>query len=241
MRTLVVEDDPTARHLLTKVLRGFGHEVTACPDAEAAWETYQAAHYELLVVDWVLPGMDGLELCRRVRGSPGGDRSVILVVTVRDAAEDLEAVLAAGADDFLAKPIDVGLLKVRLAIAEQGARVRARQKEVEEALLRSEQRYRRLTGAVTDYIFTVRVEDGRTVETQHSTACEAVTGYATEDFAANPYLWIHMVHDDDRDAVRDQAARVLAGDLDPGRHLPRVADPERCGAEERPGKDTLRR
>ncbi len=81
----------------------------------------------------------------------------------------------------------------------------------EEALRRSKERYRRITGAVTDYIFTVRIENGQPVETVHGPACVAVTGYIPEEFASDPYLWIRMVHEEDRRSVEEQAARVLLG------------------------------
>ncbi len=81
----------------------------------------------------------------------------------------------------------------------------------EEALQRSKERYRRITGAVTDYIFTVRIENGQPVETVHGPACVAVTGYTPEEFASDSYLWIRMVHEEDRRSVEEQAARVLSG------------------------------
>ncbi len=92
-------------------------------------------------------------------------------------------------------------------------------KRTQEALLASEERYRRITQAVTDYIYTVRVEDGRPVETTHGAGCVAVTGYASEEFAADAYLWIRMVVDKDRAAIQEQARRVLAGeDVPPVEH-----------------------
>jgi PAS domain S-box-containing protein len=84
-------------------------------------------------------------------------------------------------------------------------------RRVEQALHQSEERYRRITEAVTDYIFTVRIEDGHPVETVHSPACVAVTGYTPEDFAADPHLWLRMVHEEDREAVQDRIAQVLLG------------------------------
>ncbi|HUT92424.1 MAG TPA: ATP-binding protein [Thermoguttaceae bacterium] len=81
----------------------------------------------------------------------------------------------------------------------------------EEWLRQSEERYRRITSAVTDYVFTVRVEGGQPVETIHGPACVGVTGYSPEEFAANPGLWIQMVPEDDRDKVRKQASCVLSG------------------------------
>jgi PAS domain S-box-containing protein len=86
----------------------------------------------------------------------------------------------------------------------------AERKRVEEAVRESEERYRRITEAVTDYIFTVRIEDGHPVETVHGPACVAVTGYTPEDFASDPFLWIRMVHEADRQSVQKQAGGVLS-------------------------------
>jgi PAS domain S-box-containing protein len=84
-------------------------------------------------------------------------------------------------------------------------------KLAEEALLESEERYRRLTEAMTDYIYTVKTEEGRPVETVHGPACLRITGYTPDDFKVNPYLWIDMVHEEDRRAVEQQAADILSG------------------------------
>ena len=99
MKTLLVDDTKDIRRLIEHVLRRRGHEVTACEDAEAAWEACQGQTFPLIVLDWLLPGMDGLQLCRQIRSLPDGDRSVILVVTARDQPADLDAALSAGASD----------------------------------------------------------------------------------------------------------------------------------------------
>ena len=76
----------------------------------------------------------------------------------------------------------------------------------------SEGRYKRLLESVTDYIYTVQVEDGRPVATAHGLGCAAVTGYTSEDYHADPYLWHRMVYAQDRDIVTEHAARVIAGE-----------------------------
>jgi diguanylate cyclase (GGDEF)-like protein/PAS domain S-box-containing protein len=119
LHVLLVEDDPEMLALLKSALEMRGHIVTACGDGESAWLAYQKRHYPLLILDWLLPGMDGLELCRKVRSHPSASASLVLVITVRTQPGDLEQVLAAGADDYLAKPVDLQLLGVRLTIAEQ--------------------------------------------------------------------------------------------------------------------------
>ena len=81
--------------------------------------------------------------------------------------------------------------------------------QTKEALRKNEDRYRRITEAVTDYVFKVRIEDGHPVETIHGTGCVVVTGYTPEDFVLDPYLWILMVAGEDRAVVHEQARCVL--------------------------------
>lgn len=85
----------------------------------------------------------------------------------------------------------------------------AERKRSEETLLESERRFRRITEGLTDYLYTVHVQDGRVVQTTHSPACVAVTGYTAEEFARDPYLWINMVLPEDQGMVRQQAREVL--------------------------------
>ena len=87
------------------------------------------------------------------------------------------------------------------------------------ALSESEKRYRRITEAITDYIFTVKVADGHPAETHHGPTCEAVTGYTAEEFNADPFLWIRMVPAEDQDIIRAQASETLSGhDPEPIEH-----------------------
>jgi PAS domain S-box-containing protein len=82
-------------------------------------------------------------------------------------------------------------------------------------LLKSEERFRRITERLTDYLYTVIVEDGRAVQTTHSPACAAVTGYTAEEFASDPFLWINMVVPEDRELVLEQVRQTLAGKMTP--------------------------
>jgi PAS domain S-box-containing protein len=89
----------------------------------------------------------------------------------------------------------------------------------EKSLQESENRYRRITEAVTDYIFTVQVKDGQPHDTVHGSACEAVTGYTADEFHTDPYLWIHMVPEEDRNIIREQIGRILSKQIpDPIEH-----------------------
>jgi len=90
-----------------------------------------------------------------------------------------------------------------------------KRKKLDRDLKESEERYRRITSTITDYIFTVVFEDGRAVRTVHSPACEVITGYTPGDFEADPYLWLTMVHEDDRAMVIEHVNGVLLGSDSP--------------------------
>lgn len=129
MRTLVVDDSSSMRGLLRELLRERNYEVTAVATAEEALKAHFERPFQLMLVDWTLPGMSGLTLCRTVRGSPGGEDVVILVITGRNRAEDLSAALDAGASDYLSKPVDPDILGTRLLIAERAISEAARRAE----------------------------------------------------------------------------------------------------------------
>jgi PAS domain S-box-containing protein len=84
-------------------------------------------------------------------------------------------------------------------------------KKAEQALKLSEERFKSLVDSVTDYIYTVRIENGGAVSTTHGPGCVGVTGYTSEEYASDPYLWYRMVHHDDRDIVTDQAGKAISG------------------------------
>ena len=121
MDVLLVEPEPAMSALLQSVLESRGHAVTAVADGESGWESYQSRHFSMVILEWLLPEMDGLEVCRKIRSSPKGEDSLILVITLRTNPGDLKQILAAGADDYLAQPVDRLLLNIRLEIAEQRA------------------------------------------------------------------------------------------------------------------------
>jgi two-component system response regulator MprA len=111
-RILVVDDEPAVRTSLDRALRLAGYDVALAEDGEAALDALAAARQDAVVLDVAMPGVDGLEVCRRMRA--GGDRTAVLMLTARDAVDDRVAGLDAGADDYLVKPFALRELKARL-------------------------------------------------------------------------------------------------------------------------------
>jgi len=144
VNALVVEDNPGIREIVADLLQRRGHAVTAFGDAEAAWDWLQGAPVDLAVLDWGLPGMDGLELCRRLRAKPDGDRAVAVMLTGRAEPDDLDEVVAAGADDYISKPFRLEDLDVRVAFGERQVPVHGAQADAKARLRASEQLHREL-------------------------------------------------------------------------------------------------
>lgn len=120
MRILAVDDDPLTLASLEHRLLGEGHEVRTFGDGEAAWAALEAEYRaDILILDWMLPGMDGLELLRRVRGREEQPYVYIIMLTGRSSATDLLEGFEAGADDYLMKPFDWDELDVRLRAGER--------------------------------------------------------------------------------------------------------------------------
>ncbi len=113
---LVAEDDPICRRLLQKRLQDWGYEVLAVEDGEKAWELLQKPDVkpDLIILDWLMPGKNGIELCRRIRERQQNSYQYILLVSGKDEKQDVVDGLDAGADDYLTKPFDVGELQARL-------------------------------------------------------------------------------------------------------------------------------
>jgi DNA-binding response OmpR family regulator len=131
MKILVAEDEPVSRLVLTSTLRKLGHEVSEAADGLTAWGAFQQTPFPVVVSDWMMPGIDGPELCRRIRSA---DRVlytyVILLTALSGRARFLEG-MEAGADDFLTKPMDADELRVRLRVAERIIGLQAEVKQLE--------------------------------------------------------------------------------------------------------------
>jgi len=150
MKTLIVEDDMMSQCLLAKVLTERGHEVVSYENAEQAILAYQKQFYPLLFVDVGLPGMDGLQFCKWMRAQPNGDNVFIIVATSSGQPDDLGEVLNVGANDYLAKPYDVGALALRLTIAETQMKQFFERKELEQTLRASQESFHRVVRAANE-------------------------------------------------------------------------------------------
>ena len=118
MRILIAEDDAVSRTILRRAVEKIGHECLAAADGEEAWSLYKEnADLDVIISDWMMPGVDGLELCRRVRGGNRDGYTYFIFLTALGDREHLLQGLEAGADDYLSKPLDRDELGMRLTSA----------------------------------------------------------------------------------------------------------------------------
>ncbi len=117
MKVLIAEDDPVYRRVLESRLANWGYEVVVAVDGLEAWTLLQAPDRpHLAILDWMMPGMDGPEVCRRVRDAADPRPTYIMLLTAKDSTEDIVSGLQAGANDYIAKPANREELQVRVQV-----------------------------------------------------------------------------------------------------------------------------
>ena len=120
-RVLIVDDNPTNLKLVAYLVRANGHEVDTAGDAEAALATLRAHHPDVVLMDLAMPGVDGLELTRRIKADPAMHGVAIIAVTAYAMKGDREKALEAGCDEYVTKPIDTRALPGIIARYSRGA------------------------------------------------------------------------------------------------------------------------
>jgi DNA-binding response OmpR family regulator len=144
MKILVAEDQTVSRRILEASLRKWGYEVEGVENGTRAWEILQGEEApQLAILDWLMPGMDGIEICRQIRLRPQTQPVYIILLTARSGREDMIRGLEAGADDYITKPFDRDELRARVQVGIrvlelQGA-LAHRVRQLEEALSRVKQ------------------------------------------------------------------------------------------------------
>jgi diguanylate cyclase (GGDEF)-like protein len=153
MKILIAEDDPVSNRLLQATLVSWGHEVVSTTNGKDAWRILQQQDTPLLaILDWVMPEIEGVDVCRRVRQEISDVPVYLILLSAKSSKENLIEGLDAGADDYLTKPFDRHELRVRLKtgarIVELQKNLHDRVKELEEAIIerqRAEEALRNLS------------------------------------------------------------------------------------------------
>src|SRR6266581_4151860 len=119
MKILIAEDDRDSRELLRWMLEKLGYQVVATSNGKEAWEAFRRGRFRLVISDVLMPEIDGLELCRRIRKHKQSKYTYVIIITALIGKKDYLEGMEAGADDFVTKPFDPDELKARLGVAER--------------------------------------------------------------------------------------------------------------------------
>jgi CheY-like chemotaxis protein len=157
---LVADDEPVSRTIVAAMLRKGGYEVQLAADGEQAWASLQQPDApSLAILDWMMPGVDGPEICRRLRTIDTPTPTYVILLTSRDAAADVVEGLRAGADDYVTKPPNADELLARIAV---GARVVALQQTLADRVRRLEEalsKVKQLQGLLPICSYCKRIRD----------------------------------------------------------------------------------
>lgn len=143
---LVVDDDPVVAATLKAVVSKAGYAVRVARDGSEAWQALQQAPVSVVISDWYMPAMDGLELCRRIRARPDEGYVYFILITAMGGKEQYDRGMDAGADDFITKPLNLDELRARLRVA---ARILGLRREL-----------KRLEGLLPICSYCKRIQDG---------------------------------------------------------------------------------
>ena len=119
MKVLIAEDEAVSRLILQRSVVACGHDCLVAQDGAEAWAFFEQDPVDVVISDWLMPGLDGLQLCRRVRAHPRDSYTYFVLLTSRSDKEHMVTGLEAGADDYLTKPLDRDELQARLIAAER--------------------------------------------------------------------------------------------------------------------------
>jgi len=184
MKLLVADDDPVFRILLSGAVKRWGYEPVLAKNGEDALQLLSAPDGpRLALLDWVMPGLDGLEICRRLRGAEFPRYIYVVLLTARTASDDLIAGLEAGADEFVSKPVNVEQLRLRIAagarIVRQGSQQLAA-KEPAELLVGNLRK-------ISARLFRSQEEERRTIARElHEGVAQCLTGALLKLGAGDP-------------------------------------------------------
>ncbi|MGD9209656.1 MAG: response regulator [Desulfobacteraceae bacterium] len=152
---MIADDDITSLKLLQKMLEKMGNSVIITMDGVEAWAKYNELKPRIIISDWVMPNMDGLELCRRIREKSTDNYTYIIIVTSKNKKVDLIEAFTAGADDYISKPFDPEELKVRIKNSERILGLEDRHKKLQRILMRSRNKLRTVLDGLYEEIAAI--------------------------------------------------------------------------------------
>ncbi len=199
---LIADDDPTIRLLMSAALADSGIRIIEAGNGKEALEAFQREKPDLVVMDVLMPVMDGYESCNRIRQLPEGEHTPIIMVTGLEEVEAIDEAYNAGATDFITKPIAWPILRQRIAYILRASRTTR-------ALAVSKERYALAARGANDGLWDWDLIRNRIY---YSDRWKEMLGYEKYELDSDPKQWLDRVHPDDKDLVSAELEKHLAGE-----------------------------
>ena len=155
MKILVVDDDHMILEMLENLLGLFGYQAILARDGQQAWETYQRGDIRMVITDLMMPRMNGIELCKKIRAFGGGQYTYIIVLTGFGQKEEMIEVFEGGADDYIPKPFDKEELKARVKTGERIIRLEEKHRQLQNSLLEGNNKIRTVFDSLHEEIVSI--------------------------------------------------------------------------------------
>jgi two-component system, NtrC family, sensor kinase len=155
MDILIVEDDFISRNILKKMLVEMGQSVIEAENGQSGWEILKSENIKLIISDWMMPGMNGLELCRKIRSGSFKEYIYIIMLTAKDRRADLMEVFRAGADDYIPKPFDPEELRARVMTGLRIIDLEQRHNDLAQTLIESRNKLRAVIDSLNEEIVSL--------------------------------------------------------------------------------------
>ena len=160
MQILVAEDDSVSRQMLKVLLGRLGYDVVAVKDGNEAWEMLQHSNSpDLAILDWIMPGLDGIDVCKKARANPDTARKYLILLTAKSEKDDIVTGLGAGANDYVTKPFDEKELLARVRVGERVIHLENQLQNRVDELEHAMAHIKRLQGILPICMFCHRIRD----------------------------------------------------------------------------------
>lgn len=202
---LAAEDDNLTGVILVRMLEKFGYKTLLVNNGQKALDAFGEYQPDLVLLDAMMPEMDGFTACGLIKQSPGGEHTPVLIVTALQSNESIQQAFEAGASDYITKPVNWAVLRHRIEHLVQTRRSW-------QALQASEERFRQVIASITDHIYVTEITAKNELINHYvSPNVEKLVGYSLEDVLQDWGLWTCLIHPEDRDKAKQQIDALITG------------------------------
>lgn len=211
MKILIVEDDPVSKAILVKTLTKMEEQVVTASTGKEALAVFHKERPRIIISDWMMPELSGLELCRKIRNHPGDTYAYVIITTMKNSRDDVLEAFRAGADDYVSKPYDIGELYARLTTGKRVIELEDGHKKLHDTLVSSRNKVRTVFDALPEEILSVDLKQN--IVSLNKSALKRVSG-EFDKLVDTPCKW--LTEDGNTDFFSSQVEKLVNACVESG-------------------------